>query len=163
MSSKMGGIYRIKSQTLSILNLAFNKAGAKRSSQMTNTRRLHQPNANSKLRRSELILSAWCWKLAPISSITHQGRDRQLARSGDNGGDGAAGDRGVAGRLGAGPGGHGRTRHVNRHRRDPATGRGDQERRRLSAGSDRESQGRGVFAWAGADGAAAGKGREIGA
>ena len=63
---------------------------------------------------------------------------------------------GVAGRLGAGLGGYGRTRRVNRHRRDPATRRGDQKRRRLFAGSDGQSQGGRVFARARADGAAAG-------
>ena len=47
--------------------------------------------------------------------------------------------------------------------RDPATRRGDQKRRRLSAGFDREGEGRGVFARARADGAAARKCREIGA
>ena len=61
--------------------------------------------------------------LSRYPRLRHQRRDRQLARSRDNGGDGAAGHRGVAGRLGAGPGGHGRTRRVDRHRRDRATRR----------------------------------------
>ena len=61
--------------------------------------------------------------LSRYPRLRHQGRDRQLARSRDNGGDGAAGHRGVAGRLGASPGGHGRTRRVDHHRRDLATRR----------------------------------------
>ena len=86
------------------------------------------------------------------------GRNFVVARSCDDRRGGSQGDWRFAGRLGAGAGGLGRARYVDRHRRDPAARRGNQKRRRLSAGSDRESQGRGVFARARADGAFAREG-----
>ena len=61
-------------------------------------------------------------------------------------------------RLGAGAGGFGRARRVDRHRRDPAARGGNQKRRRLSARADREGEGRGVFARSRADGAVARQG-----
>ena len=76
---------------------------------------------------------------------------------------GSKGDRRFAGRLGAGAGGLGRARHVDRHRRDPAARGGNQKRRRLSARSDRQGEGRGVFARARADGAFARQGGKGGA
>ena len=116
-------------------------------------------NANSKPSRAANLPSRHGARSLSRHRGLRQERDQQLARSGDDGGARSFGFGRVAGRLGAGLGGYGRTRRVNRHRRDPATGRGDQERRRLSAGSDGQSQGRGVFAWASVDGAATGQGR----
>ena len=60
MSPILSATYRIKLQTPSILNLAFKKAGAKRSSPMTKARPLHQQTPIQDPRRREPILWAWC-------------------------------------------------------------------------------------------------------
>ena len=87
-------------------------------------------------------------------------RDQQLARPRGNGGNRAFGSRRVAARLGAGSRDVGRARRFDRDRGDPAAGRRNQKRRRLSQGFDRESEGRGVLDRAGVDGAVARKGRK---
>ena len=86
------------------------------------------------------------------------GRNFLVARSRDDGRVGSKGDRCFARRLGASTRSFGRARHVDRHRRDPAARGGNQKRRRLSARSDREGEGRGVLARSRADGAAARQG-----
>ena len=173
MSPKVSATYRIKLQIYLSLNLAFEKAGANRPISTTRNPGLHRrqssksweqrrqsPNKSPGLRGP--IRSGWCWRPVPISWISLRAGSR-LARSRDNGGGGSKGDRRFAGRLGAGAGGLGRARHVDRHRRDPAARRGNQKRRRLSARFDREGEGRGVFARSRADGAVAREGGKGGA
>ena len=170
MSPKVSATYRIKLQIFLILNLAFKKAGPNRPGSTTRNPGLHRrPSQKSWKRaargpsksqdRREPIRSAWCWRPVRISLISPRAefprgaiwrRPRRWF----------AGPSACRRTPGPSAGGLGRARCVDRHRRDPAARGGNQIRRRLFARVDREGEGRGVFARAGADGAVARQGGE---
>ena len=163
MSPKVSATYRIKLQIFLTLNLAFKKAGAIRPGSTTRNPGLHQrpspKSSNGGERPKQKPGSARTYPLGMVLEACPDILD--FASGGiSSWRDLATTAAVVRSAIGVSPDawaqalrGFGRARRVDRHRRDPAARRGNQERRRLSARADREGEGRGVLARSRADGA----------